>query len=405
MAVFEYKAITLDGKSVSGVIDADTAREARDKLRRSEIFVTEMISLAQKREKEQARKVRLPQIFSRHSYELAILTRQLATLTSSGVPVSDALSALVEQIESRALQTAFRSVREKVVHGGSLADSLSLQPRIFSELYVNMVSAGEASGNLDQVLSRLADYLQKQHRLRARIVAALTYPIIMVILGIGVVMFLMGYLVPKVTEILKKKEQVLPLITEVVKGASDLLRQYWWALIIGAVIAYSILKLISKTESGRYRLDSFLLGLPVLGPIFKKQAVSRFAITMGILLRSGLPALESLIIVKKVVNNAVFEDAIQEVHDKVLEGADISTPLRRRKLFPPVVGYMVSVGEKSGRLEEMLERIADAYDEEIEVSTQKLTAMIEPVIIIFLAAAVGIIVLSVILPLVQLSKI
>jgi general secretion pathway protein F len=405
MAVFEYKAISVDGKNVTGVIDADTTRQAREKLRKSEIFVTEMISIAEKKERERARKVKLPALFSRHSYELAILTRQMATLTASGVPISDALSALVEQIENRALQTGFRDIREKVVHGSSLADALSSQPRYFSDLYINMVNAGEASGNLDQVLSRLADYLQKQHRLRSRVLAALTYPIIMVVLGIGVVMFLMGYLVPKVTLILEKKKEVLPLITVMVKGASDLLRQYWWALIIGAVITYSILKLISRTESGRYKFDAFLLRLPVFGPLLKKQAVSRFSITMGILLRSGLPALESLLIVKKVVNNAVFEDAIQEIHDKVLEGADISTPLKRRKLFPPIVGYMVSVGEKSGRLEEMLERIADAYDEEIEVSTQKLTAMIEPVIIIFLAAAVGIIVLSVILPLVQLSKI
>jgi general secretion pathway protein F len=405
MAVFEYKAISVDGKNLTGVVDADTAREAREKLRKSEIFVTEMISIAEKREREKARKVQLPALFSRHSYELAILTRQMATLTASGVPISDALSALVEQIENKVLQTGFRDIREKVVHGSSLADALSFHPRYFSDLYVNMVSAGEASGNLDQVLSRLADYLQKQHRLRARVLAALTYPIIMVVLGIGVVMFLMGFLVPKVTQILEKKKEVLPLITVIVKGASDLLRQYWWALIIGAVITYSILKLISRTESGRYKFDAFLLRLPVFGPLLKKQAVSRFSITMGILLRSGLPALESLLIVKKVVNNAVFEDAIQEIHDKVLEGADISTPLKRRKLFPPVVGYMVSVGEKSGRLEEMLERIAEAYDEEIEVSTQKLTAMIEPVVIIFLAAAVGIIVLSVILPLVQLSKI
>ncbi len=406
MAVYEYKALDSTGRGKTGVIDADTPREAREKLRKQEVFVTEMKSLAEKKQKGWEKALKVPHIRRSYSYEIAILTRQFATLTSSGVPLSEALGALIEQIDRRTLQAVFRDVREKVTQGVSLADALSLHPTYFSNLYVNMVRAGEASGNLDHILSRLADYLQKQHRLRGRIAAALTYPIIMVILGVGVTLFLMMYLVPKVTTILRRKGNVLPLITELVKGASDLTVEYWWALFLGVLAIYILYRLAVATTSGRYRRDSILLSLPILGSFFAKQAISRFCMTMSILLRSGLPALQALSIVKEVVGNAVLAEAIQDVHDRVLEGADISTPLRnKKKIFPPVVGYMVSVGEKSGQLEEMLEKVADAYDDELEIQAQKLTSLVEPVIIIFLAGVVGVIVLSVILPIVQMSQI
>jgi len=406
MAVFEYKALDSNGRNSTGVIDADTARDARDKLRKQDIFVTEMVSIAEKKQKGIEKALKVSALRRSYSYEIAILTRQFATLTGSGVPLSEALGALIEQIDNKTLQAVFRDLREKVTQGASLADALALHSHYFSNLYVSMVRAGEASGNLDRILSRLADYLQQQHRLRSRVAAALTYPVIMIILGIGVTMFLMMYLVPKVTKILERKGNVLPLVTEVVKGASDFTVHYWWAMLIVVFALYVLYRLAVATTSGKYRRDSVMLSLPILGSFFSKQALSRFCMTMSILLRSGLPALQSLMIVKQVVGNAVLSEAIQDVHDRVLEGADISTPLRKKKkIFPPVVGYMVSVGEKSGQLEEMLEKVAEAYDEELEIQAQKLTALIEPVIIIFLAAVVGIIVLSVILPIVQMSQI
>jgi len=406
MAVFEYKALDSNGKTATGVIDADTSREAREKLRKQNVFVTEMISVAEKKHKSWEKALKVSSLKRSYSYDIAILTRQFATLIGSGVPLSEALGALIEQIDNRSLQAVFRDLREKVTQGASLADALSIHPHYFSELYINMVRAGEASGNLDHILKRLADYLQKQHRLRSKVVAALTYPIIMIILGIGVTLFLMMYLVPKVTKILERKGNVLPLITEIVKTSSDFIIDYWWAMLMVVIALYIIYKMIVSTSSGRYRRDSIVLSIPAMGSFFRKQAISRFCMTMSILLRSGLPALQSLIIVKQVVANAVLSEAIQDVHDKVLEGADISTPLRKRKkIFPPVVGYMVSVGEKSGHLEEMLEKVAEAYDEELEIQAQKLTSLIEPVIIIFLAAVVGVIVLAVILPIVQMSQI
>ena len=406
MAVFEYKALDNKGRNTTGVIDANTAREAREKLRKQEVFVTDMVSIAEKKHKGLEKALKVSFLKSSHSQEIAILTRQFATLTGSGVPLAEALGALIEQIGNRALQAVFRDLREKVTQGASLADALSLHSHYFSNLYVSMVRAGEASGNLDQILSRLADYLQKQHRLRSRVVATLTYPIIMIILGVGVTLFLMMYLVPKVTKILERKGNVLPLITEVVKGASDFTVRYYWAMGLGVLALYILYRFVSATSAGRYRKDSLVLSLPILGSFFSKQAISRFCLTMSILLRSGLPALQSLKIVKDIVGNAVLAEAIQDIHDRVIEGADISTPLRRKKkIFPPVVGYMVAVGEKSGELEEMLEKVADAYDEELEIQAQKLTSLIEPVIIIFLAAVVGVIVLSVILPIVQMSQI
>jgi general secretion pathway protein F len=405
MAVFEYKALDASGKNTTGVIDADTAREARDKLRKQDVFVTEMVSITEKKQKGWEKALKVSALRRSYSHEIAVLTRQLATLTGSGVPLAEALSALIEQIDKKALQAVFRDLREKVTQGASLADALSLHSHYFSNLFINMVRAGEASGNLDQILSRLADFLQQQHRLRSRVVAALTYPIIMIILGIGVTLFLMMYLVPKVSKILERRGNVLPLITEVVKGASYFTVHYWWAMLMVVIAVFMLYKLIVATSRGKYRRDSLLLSLPILGSFFGKQAISRFCMTMSILLRSGLPALQSLMIVKQVVGNAVLAAAIQDVHDRVLEGADISTPLRqKKKIFPPLVGYMVSVGEKSGQLEDMLEKVAEAYDEELETEAQKLTSLIEPVIIIFLAGVVGVIVLSVVLPIVQMSQ-
>ncbi len=403
MPIFTYKAIDAKGRPKRGTVDADTAREAREKLRRQEIRVTDMERVeAAAREAKGKPKPLLRRGVSVQS--LATFTRQFATLLRSGVHLAEGLSVLVQQIEDRRLEVALRDVREKVVGGSSLADALSFHPRLFSDLYINMVRAGEASGNLDQVLERLADYMQTQAKLRSKMISAMTYPAIMVCVGVGVVIFLMTSVVPKITQVLLKKGNVLPAPTEILIASCDLVKDWWWLALIGIVLGFINLRLFIATEKGRLWFDSALLRVPIIGSLAKKQAISRFAVTLSTLIKSGLPVHESLLIVARVVNNSLLARVIRDVHDRILEGADVSTPIRVSKIFPPMVGYMVSVGEQSGQLEDVLDRIAEAYEGEVDTAIQRMIAVVEPMIIVFLAVVVGFIVLAVLLPLLQLNK-
>ncbi len=402
MAVFEYRALTHEGKQTQGVVDADTSKEACAKLRVRGVYVTEIHSVG---ERLARRKLPLLGRFGRVKLaDLAIVTRQFATLIRSAVPMAEALTALVNQSESHRLQVVLRDVREKVTQGMSLADALGLHPHVFNDLYVNMVRAGEASGNLDDILTRLADYLQNQYRLAARVWAALTYPIVMVVLGTGIVIFLMSFLVPKVLKVLASRKQALPAVTVLVKTLSDFVVDYWPFLLIGAPALFFLFRMFAKTRGGKRLFDKWLLKIPVVGNLLRKQTVSRFSITTSILLRSGLPVLRALEIVEDLVGNTLLKDAVRDIHDKVMEGADVSMVMQRHPIFPPVVAYMVAVGEKAGTVEDMLDRVAEAYDDEIEIETQRLTSLIEPVLIIGLAAIVALIVLSVLLPLMKMSE-
>ncbi|MCA8960885.1 MAG: type II secretion system inner membrane protein GspF [Planctomycetes bacterium] len=403
MPIFQYEALSGRGKLVKGTIDADTARDAREKLRRQEIRVTAMSKVDAARKRKDARKkFTLERKISVRN--LAILTRQLSTLLGSGIHLAEALGALIEQVEEKRTEMILRDTREKVVSGINLAEAMSYHPSVFSDLYVNMVRAGEASGNLDEVLNRLADYLQKQASLRGKVIAALTYPGIMMLVGTGVVVFLMSYVVPKITTILESRNQVLPWTTVTLMQVSNLFENYWWVLLVGLLAVMVGLRGFMATEKGRLWFDITLLRVPIVGTLFKKQAISRFTITFSALLKSGLPALDSLRIVSRVVNNTVLTRVLDKVAEHIMEGADISTPLKHSKIFPPMVAYMIAVGEQSGQLEDILDRIADAYDEEIDLAVQKMTAAVEPMIIIGLAVVVGFIIMAVLMPLLQFNN-
>ncbi|MFP6632333.1 MAG: type II secretion system inner membrane protein GspF [Planctomycetota bacterium] len=423
MPIFEYKALTSSGKTKKGIVDANTARDARSKLRNDHMHVTEMWEVADKKsrkDKSVSKKTRSltakkgkpggllsmeielfqPKISTR---DLATFTRQFSTLLRSGIQLTDALNALVEQCVDPHLERVLRNVKEEITSGNNLAEAMAKHPRFFSDLYVNMVRAGEASGHLDVVLTRIADYLQKQASLKGKVLAAITYPAIMVIVGLAVVIFLMSYVVPRITQILKDRGQPLPFITEVLMTASDFTKAYWIYVLLAMVIGGFFLKSLIGTDAGRLKFDSLLLRLPIFGTLFSKQAISRFALTFSTLLKSGLPALDSLKIVALVVNNAKLTQVINNIHARIIEGADIATPIRKSKVFPPMVGYMVSVGEQSGQLEEILDRIAESYEEELDLTIQRLTSMIEPIIIILLAVVVGFIIAAVLLPLLDFS--
>ena len=427
MPIFEYKAITSSGKSRKGIVDADTPRDARSKLRGDHMHVTEMWEVVDKKKNKKkkgksteksVRKRRKtgqkpggilsmeielfqPKISTR---DLATFTRQFSTLLRSGIQLADALNALVEQCSNPQLERVLRNVKEEITSGNNLAEAMAKHPRFFSDLYVNMVKAGEASGRLDLVLVRIADYLQKQASLKGKVLAAITYPAIMVVVGMAVVIFLMSYVVPKITKILEERGGELPFITEVMKGISDFTAAYWIYMMVVAIIGGLFLKGMIATDAGRLKFDTILLRLPLFGNLFSKQAISRFALTFSTLLKSGLPALDSLKIVALVVNNAKLTQVINDIHARIIEGADIATPIKKSKVFPPMVGYMISVGEQSGQLEEILDRIAESYEEELDLSIQRLTSLIEPIIIILLAVVVGFIIAAVLLPLLDFSS-
>ena len=423
MPIFEYKALTSSGKTKKGIVDANTARDARSKLRNDHMHVTEMWEVADKKSRKDksvskqtrsltakkgnpggllSKEIELfqPKISTR---DLATFTRQFSTLLRSGIQLTDALNALVEQCVDPHLERVLRNVKEEITSGNNLAEAMAKHPRFFSDLYVNMVRAGEASGHLDVVLTRIADYLQKQASLKGKVLAAITYPAIMVVVGMAVVIFLMSYVVPRITQILKDRGQPLPFITEILMTASDFTKAYWIYVLLVMVIGGFFLKSLIGTDGGRLKFDSLLLRLPIFGTLFSKQAISRFALTFSTLLKSGLPALDSLKIVALVVNNAKLTQVINNIHARIIEGADIATPIRKSKVFPPMVGYMVAVGEQSGQLEEILDRIAESYEEELDLTIQRLTSMIEPIIIILLAVVVGFIIAAVLLPLLDFS--
>ncbi|MDG1498388.1 MAG: type II secretion system F family protein [Planctomycetota bacterium] len=419
MPIYEYKAFAAGGASTTGVIDADTPRAARDKLRREKILVTELKQIRGRKGKgESAEKPdRVSFLEKINSMRTAPqgprgrdievvggITRQLGTLLAAGIPLAEALRALVDQADNRKHETMFRELREDITTGTSLGDSLAKHPYMFSDLYVNMVKAGEASGHVDSVLSRLADFLQSQRALSRKISSALMYPLLMVGLGVVVVGILLTVVVPKITGMLEDSGQELPFPTKVLVTTSELFQNWWWVgcLLIG-LISY-LVERFYKTENGKLKIDSSLLKLPVLGDMLQKGSVSRFTRTLSTLLTSGVPAVRSLEITESVVGNQVVANATKHIRTRILEGTDIATPLKQTNAFPSVVGYMVAVGEQSGELENMLDRIADAYDEELEVVTERVTALLEPLMIISLSLVVGFIVYAIVLPILQVSS-
>ncbi len=403
MPVYEYKGVTAQGKDVSGVLDGEGLKAVRTKLKREGVVVLEIHEGVSGRTGRRghvlfgtARRVRLR--------DVANTTRQLATLLSSGLPLLDALSALVEQEENPGLKAALSSVRDSVREGASLADALKANPRAFSQLYVNMVSAGEVSGTLDITLDRLADFLEEQVRFRGRFAAALAYPALMTVIGVGVLFFLFTFVMPRVVGMFEDMKQQLPFITLALLGIVNILSTFWWLILLVLGGAGYYLKRYAGTPAGREALDNRLLKLPVFGGLIRMIAVSRFTRTLGTLLQSGVPALTALDIVRNVIGNTVLSNAVQRARENVREGESIAEPLRRSGLFPPFVVQMVSVGEKSGELEKMLLKISDSFDRIVETRITALMSLLEPAIILVMGVIVGFIVIAIMLPILEMSS-
>lgn len=404
MAVYEYKALDASGNSVSGIVDADTAKEARQKLRMQNLYTTSVA------EAEAAvtltTEVKVRQVFKRiKRKDIAGTTRQLATLLRSGMPLVQSLSAITEQLEGHPLQKVVLEIREKVNSGASFADALADHPRLFSDLYVGMVRAGESAGALETILQRLADYLEKSEKQRNRIRSVMVYPVVMVFVGGAVLTFLMTYVVPTLTRLFVEMGRDLPLPTRILIGISSFVKSYKMLVVLAGLAAGVVaLKLHIQKERGRFRYDSFRLKLPVLGPLVRKSCMVRFARTLGTLVAGGVPLLQAMEIVRDVVGNAVIGKVLDEAKENIARGQTIADPLKESRQFPPIVTHMIAVGEASGNLEEMLFNVAEAYEDEVETAISGLTSLLEPIIIIIMGVIVGFIVLSILLPIFDMNK-
>ena len=403
MPVFEYKGVTVAGRKVSGVQDGESLKAIKTKLKKDGVIVLDIREGASVRA---ARRGTTVITFSNRVKltDLANATRQMATLLSSGLPLMDGLSVLVDQEENEGLKSALSAVRDSVREGASLADALKENPKVFSQLYINMVSAGEASGTLEITLDRLADFLDEQVRFRGRISAALAYPAFMTIIGISMLFFIFSFVMPRIVGMFEDMKQQLPLITVILLGTVRFLSSFWWAILITiAGVAYYIRRYLS-TQAGKENFDARLLKMPVFGTLIRMIAVSRFTRTFGTLLQSGVPTLAALDIVKSVVGNTVLANAIAQARENVREGEPIADPLKRSGLFPPVVVQMVAVGEKSGELEKMLLKISDSFDRTVETRLTGLMALLEPVIILVMGLIIGFVVIAIMLPMLQMSS-
>ena len=406
MPVYEYSALNAEGRKRKGIVDAGSLAAARQKLREMAVFPVEIAETADRKREETAARGGAIHLFRKVGLqELAVMTRQLATLLGAGLPLVPSLAALVAQIRHPVLKTTLARIKDEVNEGNSLTQSISHFPEVFPPFYVNMVRAGEASGTINLVLERLADFNEGQQALRTKIRSALAYPLFMFFIGSGVLFFLITFVVPNITNIFREMHQTLPGITVFLIVVSGFLKAFWW--IIALILLAGIVGLryaIRRTERGRYLWDRFKLNVPLFGALNRKIAVARFSRTLGTLIQSGVPLLSALEIAKNVVDSIVIADEIRRAAKDVEEGASLSTPLSRSGFFPPIAVEMISVGEQSGNMETMLFRIADAYETEVEANILVLTSLLEPAMILVMGAVVGFIVVSVLLPIFEMNQ-
>lgn len=412
MPVYAYKGVTNGGKSTRGSVSAESLRSARAKMRQEGIFVTEInaqtgtvavTSASRGRDGKRGGGFSLGSLQRIPAMERAVATRQLSTLAGAGIPLVEALGALVEQIEHKRLKSIMSSVRDRVNEGSALADAMQ-QTEQFDNLYVSMIRAGEASGALDTVLARVADYLEESVRLSNRVTSILIYPAIMLLFAMGVVVALVTVVLPQITGLLLSLNQPLPFYTRAILDGSNFLRAWWWALALGGVLFFVGFRVLINTEQGRSAWDRFRLRLPIVGKISRLISIARFSRTLSTLLASGVGIIQALDISKHVAANSVVSQSIDDARGSILEGASLAKPLRQSGQFPPLVTTMVEVGERSGELDSMLAKVAETYDEQVETAVSRLTALLEPVLILVMVGIVLVIILATLMPLLQITS-
>ena len=405
MPAFEYRGLNKAGKEVRGVRDAETEKVLRTNLKHEGIFLTRVGKGTKKGQGLLAIEVDFQQYFERISpTDIAIFTRQLATLTRASIPLVEALGATADQSDKPKLRKILARIRQDVSEGSSLAGALEQHPDVFSPIFPNMVRAGEASGTLDQVLSRLAEFTENSAKLKSKIQSAMMYPVIMVGLGGLILTGMFVYVIPQITQIFEDTGQQLPFLTRALIAFSRILRDYWWAFILSAIIGVWSFRHWKNTEKGSYSWDRKKLKFPIFGPLILMIGISRFTRTLSTLLRSGVPLLTALDITKNVLGNKVLIDIIEEARLAVKEGSSLADPLKSSGHFPPIVTHMVAIGERSGALEEMLTVVSEAYESQVENKISGLTSLLEPVMIVGMGITIALIVFAVLMPILELNE-
>lgn len=403
MPLYEYKGFNAQGKAAKGVRDAETPKALRAQLRRDGVFISEVKEAKIEKKQGSAKALANGKVNVR---VLAVVTRQFAVLIRSGIPLVPALTALAEQVEDERLARVLADVKGRVNEGASLGDAMAAHPRTFSNIYVNMVRAGESSGALDVVLERLADFTEGQAELKSKVIGALIYPVVMVIAGALVMFGLFVFVVPRITKIFSSAEAQLPLLTRTLIGLSEVIRNpiLMFGVLALALVGFIVFRNWVRSDKGRRSFDAFKLRLPLFGRIHRMVAIARFARTLGTLLASGVPLLSACKIVRNVVNNEVLAETIDAAALAVSEGQSFAAPLKRSGEFPPLVHHMISVGEQSGKLEGMLENVATAYEQQVEVTVGGLTSIIEPILILFMGGGVATVVFAILMPILQMNQ-
>lgn len=405
MPVFEYTALNVNGKTTTGIIDAESAPVARQKLRSGRIFPVTIQEVAESSGKKETESSQVFSFLHRvRPSEIAMMTRQLATLVGAGFPLVSAIDALIPQTKSKAFKKMLARIKDAIVEGNSFAAALSLYPGTFSTLYTNMVKAGESSGTIEIVLDQLADITEKQQALKNRIRTAMAYPVLMLFIGISVLFFLVTFIVPNITGIFEEMNQALPAPTRMLIRVSAFSKSYWWILFMAFIGLVLLFRSIQKTAGGRYFIDKTLLKLPMVGRILRKLAIARFARTLGSLLANGVSMLISLEIVKNIAGNTLILRAVEGAIQEVSKGIGLGTSLSASKAFPSLSIQMIQVGEQSGDLEKMLEKIASVYENDVETSVLGMTALLEPVMILVMGVIFGFMVLSICLPIFEMNQ-
>lgn len=402
MPVYDFKALDPKGKKIKGIIDADSEGHARTKIRSQGKYPVE-ITLS--REQQAGEKGRSVSIFSKvKSEEIGVMTRQLATLLGAGIPLVQALDSLMVQTANNALKKVIGDVKTAVNEGSSLTDALRSHPKLFSSVFINMVRAGEASGSLDIVLERLADFGEKQEALKSKLRAALVYPLFMAVIGTAILFVLITYIVPNITQVFTEMDRVLPVPTLLLISLSDLLKTNWWLLLILIVVIVAGIRYFVSQPYGKSLWDYMKLKMWIIGPVVQKIILARFASTLGSLLDSGVGLMDSMKIVQTLVDNVHVAEVIENAIEQINKGQSMTSSLSESEWFPPMFVQMIGVGEQSGNLESMLNKVAKAYEREVETAIVAMTSLIEPIMIAVMGVAVGFVVLSILLPIFEMNQ-
>lgn len=413
MPMYAFKGVSPSGKSISGTRDAESPKVLRQVLRKDGVLVTSFelskggkaARAANAQKGALSRQVDLGGFFAGvKKVEIAAFTRQISTLLRSGIPLAEALGAMVEQVTNLRFKTPLSEVRTAVNEGSALADALAKHPRLFDDLFVSMVRAGEVAGNLDEVLGRLADFLEASQKLKSKIIGAMIYPMVMVVVGIGIMTVLMVKVIPEITSMFNQQGKTLPINTRMLIAVSDFFGHNVLWILLGMVLGVFLFIQWIRSSAGRPVWHRFLLRMPVLGQLVRTINVGRFARTLGTMLQSGVPMLRALDTAKQIMGNVILQAAIENAKKAVTEGESLALTLKKSGQFPATMIHMVSVGEKAGQLEQMLGRVADAYESEVDTKLARMTALLEPLMLVVMGGAVAFIVFSILQPIMDLGN-